>query len=117
MEDQYSYLLLKVFRGFIDREPALLRAIEEFDGELRISNGALTFTVPGLFEFVRRARPESPDQGIGSDRERYLRFRGSLYANPTNSLLKAQGGRVEVVSANANHDLSVYRLVRVTGPG
>ena len=112
----YSFLLAEVFGGFLRREPEILRAAEAFEGALRIEDDTLTFTVPGLFEFVLGLYEESSGRRVEAGRESYLRFRKSLYANPTNRRLKAHGGRVEVVSARADHDHSVYRLVRGVAP-
>ena len=112
MTGLYSFLLSEVFGGFLRREPELLRAVEAFKGKLWIEDDALNFTVPGLFEFSLGLYEADLDQSLGAGRESYLRFRKSLYANPTNQLLKVQGGLVEVVSAGASHDDSIYRLIR-----
>lgn len=111
----YSYLLTEVFEGFIQRHPELLSAIEDFEGDLRVSNDTLVFSIPALFEFVRTAYEKSSGHRVSADPKSYLRFRKSLYRNPTNALLRERGGRVEIESANKDHDLSMYRLVRNTG--
>ena len=108
----YSYLLTEVFQGFIQRHPELLSAIEDFEGELTVSNDTLVFSIPALFEFVCIAYERSSGHRVRADRKSYLRFRKSLYSNPTNDLLRERGGRVEIESANKDLNLSISRLVR-----
>ena len=112
MTDLNSYLLTNIFGPFVEREPAVLRAIDEFDGEVRISGEALLFTLPALFEFVRISFENQSGRKASSDRDSYLRFRKSLYGNPTNRLTMARGGHVEIESSNPDHNLRVYKLVR-----
>lgn len=112
MTDMNSYLLTNVFGPFVEREPDVLRAIDAFDGDVSVSGEALVFTLPALFEFVCGSFESQSGRKACSDRDSYLRFRKSLYANPTNRLTMARGGRVEIESANPDHNLRVYRLVR-----
>lgn len=107
-----SYLLTGVFGPFVARDPAILCAIDKFDGDLELSGEALVFTLPALFEFVRISFEEHFGRRVDSDRDSYLRFRKSLYSNPTNRLLMARGGRVEIETPHPDHNMRVYRLVR-----
>ena len=109
----YDHLLSMVFPGVIRNDPDMLRAIEAFDGDLRIDGDRLLFTVPALFAFVCRSHAAQSGQHVETSREAYLRFRKALYGNPTNSTLARHGARVEVETADPDHDRSVYRLVRM----
>lgn len=53
MTELYTFLLREVFGGFLRGERAFLGAVDAFDGELRIEDDALIFTVPALFRFAR----------------------------------------------------------------
>ncbi len=107
----FDHTLETVFYGFLRRDPDLLAAIDAFHGALDLRDNALEFTLPALHEFVCCSYKLISGHKISGDRESYLRFRKALYGNPTNSLLMAQGGRVELAVPNRNHDLVVYRLV------
>lgn len=112
MSDLHDHAIEHVFGGFIRGEPEVLRAVEAFAGELRVVDGALTFTVPALFAFVRASYAARGGAPGGADKAAYLRFRRSLYDKRTNQRLRARGGLVETLSPHTDHDLSVYRLVR-----
>lgn len=111
----YDHLLSTVFPGVLQRDPDVLRAIDAFDGDLRIEGDRLLFTVPALFAFVCQSYTAQSGQHVETSRASYLDFRKALYDNPTNSTLARHGARVEVETADPDHDRSVYRLVR-TGP-
>ena len=108
MTDLYDYAFETVFCGFIQRNSALLQAIDAFEGALAVREDALEFTLPALYKFVCFANSMMP----GTGREAYLQFRKALYQNPTNKHLMAKGGRVDLAIANRNHDLVVYKLRR-----
>jgi hypothetical protein len=109
--DLYHCVLDRIFGGFLERDSSLLERIAAFDGDVRIEESALVFTVPGLFDFARRlAALPSP-----ADRVSYLRFRKQLYSRPTNAHLATRGGRVEVAHVGPDHDQTLYRLIRVGG--
>ena len=108
----YDHLLTTVFPGVLQHDPDVLRAIEAFDGDLRIDGDRLLFTVPALFAFVCQSYATQSGQHVETSRETYLRFRKALYGNPTNGTLARHGARVEVETTDPDHDRSVYRLVR-----
>lgn len=115
MKELYAYLMTKVFRGFIERDGAILQAIDAFEGDLEVSGDAgdtLVFTLPALFEFVRGSYEETSGRRVDGDRDSYLSLRKALYGNPTNRALKAWGAHVVIDSANRDHDLSTYKLLR-----
>ena len=117
MTSLFSFVLSRVFGGYLRREPEVLRALDAFEGKLWIEDEALTFTLPGLFGFSLGLYEAESGERLDGSRKSYLRFRKSLYGNPTNQLLKGQGGHVEVAHASPNHDDSVYRLIRIEDSG
>lgn len=111
-DDLYPFLMDWVFGGFLRAAPDFLRALDDFAGDMRIVDEALTFTVPALFDFVRALYELQEGGSVAADKRAYLRFRKCLYGNRTNRRLKALGGQVEIATPHPNHDRRVYRLVR-----
>ena len=116
MAELYAYLMNRIFRGFVERDAEILRAVEAFDGDLRVDDDALVFTLPALHQFVARCCKENSDRRVDDGRDSYLGFRKALYGNPTNQTLRAWGACVVVECADKDHDLSTYKLLRVEGP-
>jgi len=110
-DDLYPYLMDRAFGGYLRSAPEVLRALEAFEGEVRIVDKALTFTLPALFDFVRSFYELHDGRPANADRGTYLRFRKALYGNRTNQRLRALGGQVEIATPHPDHDRRVYRLV------
>ena len=116
LTELYEHTLETVFCGFIRRNPKVLAAIAAFEGAVDIRNDALEFTLPALHEFCCRSYAAATAHKIKADRKGYLEFRKALYQSPTNQRLGSQGGRVDVGTSNPDHDLTIYKLVRITAP-
>ncbi len=109
--EMYAFLIEQVFEAFIQRRPDPLAALDAFAGDIHMEDETLSFTLPALFEFVCLALSLDSEQ---SNRDHYLAFRKTLYSQPTNTLLREKGGLVEIHRAHENHDLSVYKLIRLS---
>jgi hypothetical protein len=109
----YDFTLSSVFAAYLRGDVALIRAIQAFPGHVDLQDEGLTFTLPALFDLIRLLHENAGLGALPGTRADYLRFRGALYRNPTNSQLKAFGGHVVLAVGQADHDQSLYRLVRL----
>ncbi len=112
-ERLYQSLVSVVFPGVLGNDANLCDAIRAFDGAIEFRDETLHFTLPALFDFLIAQTPDWPAQDENSRHRNYLSFRKIIYKQPTNETLGKQGGMVEIATPNENHDLTVYRLVRV----
>lgn len=105
----YDYVIEHVLCAVMNGDALVTRDIQRFGRSLCFVEGRLLFTLPDLFEFAvaRCAR----EQGAGAPD--YKSFRRMLYSKLTNAVLRQRGCVVEVAQSNAQHALSVYRLVPV----
>lgn len=111
MNDVYDFLVAEVFIGFLKQAPELLEEINRFEGDLKIFNNSLIFTLPALFELTCKHFNNTYQTSVPTSRVNYLQFRKQLYTNATNTLLQQNGGVVEVDTPDKEHDKSRYRLV------
>jgi hypothetical protein len=106
-----------VLRAVIVGDAAVIESLRRFDQGVFFHDGQLHFTLPGLFGFtVQRLGAELPDGDIAQHRD-YRAFRRLLYGQPTNAVLRASGGGVEIADAQRDHASSVYKLTRADNVG
>ena len=110
----YELAVEGIFLGFLQQDPDVLKEINVFKGNVNIINDRLVFTLPALFDFASNQFEQSHLHKLPRTRSNYLAFRKQLYNNPTNTLLQQQGGMVEMEQSNDDHDMSRYRLRRLS---
>jgi hypothetical protein len=113
MEALYQYLVHDLFRRFLNGDHAVMKKVLHLDGPVSLRDGDLLFTLPGLFKFTLENFEQDRPTADKVSADEYLRFRRSLYAHPTNTLLQHYGGIVEIETANENQMLTVYCLRRI----
>lgn len=111
MSRLYDFLVDEIFIAFLQQSPPLLKAVEGFKGDLRITNSHLVFTLPALFEFTSHQFDKTHQQQIARNRSDYVAFRKQLYSNPTNTRLQQYGGTVVVDVSKSSLDHSTYKLM------
>lgn len=112
LSSAYSYLMNELFPGILRSDAELFDEVQAFEGNLKLIDHALYFTVPDLFRFVCQLLARNSQSQIIPNRENYLRFRKLLYGNPTNYRLRKLGGRIEIGTSNRKHDMTVYKLTK-----
>jgi hypothetical protein len=113
MEALYQYLVHDLFRCFLSGDECVKTKVLQFNSPVSLRDGDLLFTLPGLFKFALENFDRDRPGGETINPDDYIRFRKTLYAHPTNTLLKHYGGIVEIETANQNQKLTVYRLTRI----
>lgn len=113
MEELYHYVVHHVFCALLRGDAEITAKIRAFGEPLALQGEDFWFTLPGLFEFATvHCEGARRDDNCARDAQ-YKAFRQLLYKNPTNTLLREQGGIVRVERVNKDHALSVYRLARI----
>lgn len=110
MADLFERTIIDFFTSYLKEDVELYQAISNAQLDtLQINHeeNSLIFTLPTLFKFMQARYSEELAETA------YLVFRKMLYTNPTNTLLKQHGGEVVIHQANDDHDLSLYKLVRL----
>jgi hypothetical protein len=113
METLYQYLIHDLFRRFLSSDNAIAEKVAQFTGSVSLQDKDLLFTLPGLFTFAATNFAADRPDAHKISLDDFLRFRKTLYDNPTNSLLKHYGGMVDIETVSEDQMLTVYRLKRV----
>ncbi|MGI9332816.1 MAG: hypothetical protein ACR2RL_06610 [Gammaproteobacteria bacterium] len=108
----YDHLLGAVFVKFLQGDVGLIERIGAFPGNVTCDSDALLFELPSLFEFLCLDYERASGICVASDGPAYLRFRKSVYEQPTNARLRERGGEVTIARAHVEHDRRFYKLVR-----
>ena len=99
----FTYHVLKVFRGFLLKDKSLLKDIEQH--LFVTTSNSWHFTLPALHAFLKSE--------IYFYDLNYLEFKHHLFHSSINNQLKAINGEIIIVDNKNKVDTSTYALIQV----
>ena len=111
MQALYDFTVDALFAGFLGDDPAVCSQIVALVPEQQLDDG-WRFTLPQLFLWSLVLYENAGHKPESDWYNRYMEFRKLLYSHSTNTVLKQQGGAVEIFAAHEDHAQTVYVLRR-----
>ena len=93
------------FTRYLENDPEVIEAIQSFGQSFQLENNSWQFTLKDLHQFCGKQIPSIK-------KVNYPSFKQLLYQNPTNQLLKSNGGKFEILFNSGKIEKTIYCLNR-----
>jgi len=88
---------------YLENDPEVIEAIQAFGESFQLKNNSWQFKLKDFHQFCNQQIPSIENLS-------YPLFKQLLYQNPTNQLLKSNGGKFEVLLNSGQIEKTIYCL-------